>query len=70
MKKTIIIFLIGTLIFSSVLPGLAEINTSTLNYLKAQTPDPWITMAQVSAGETGLDLSHLKEPSDLCKDFK
>jgi len=70
-KKTIIIFLIGTLIFSSVLPGLAEINTSTLNYLKAQTPDPWITMAQVSAGETGLDLSHLKEVSgNLATDYE
>jgi len=71
MKKTIIIFLIGILIFSSVLPGLAEIDNSTINYLKDQTPDPWISMALVAAGETGLDLNHLKEVSgNLATDYE
>jgi len=71
MKKPILIFLIGTLIFSLVLPGLAEIDTSTIDHLKAQTPDPWITMAQVSAGETDLDLNHLKEVSgNLATDYE
>jgi hypothetical protein len=60
MKKAILLFLIGALIFSLVLPGLAEIDNSTINYLKAQTPDPWISMALVATGETDLDLNHLK----------
>jgi len=71
MKKTILFFLIGTLILSSVLPGLAEIDNSTINYLKNQTPDPWITMALLAAGETDLDLNHLKEVSgNLATDYE
>jgi hypothetical protein len=71
MKKAILLFLIGALIFSLVLPGLAEIDNSIINYLKAQTPDPWITMALVATGETDLDLSHLKEVSgNLATDYE
>jgi len=71
MKKAILLFLIGALIFSLVLPGLAEIDNSTINYLKAQTPDPWISMALIAAGETDLDLSHLKEVSgSLATDYE
>jgi hypothetical protein len=71
MKKTISFLLIGALIFSLVLPSLAEIDNSTINYLKAQTPDPWITMALISAGETDLDLNHLKEVSgNLATDYE
>ncbi|MBZ9578499.1 DUF4430 domain-containing protein [Patescibacteria group bacterium] len=71
MKRTILIFLIGTLVFWLVLPGLAEINTSTINYLKAQTPDSWITMALVAAGETDLDLNHLEEVTgNLATDYE
>ncbi|XOB41184.1 MAG: DUF4430 domain-containing protein [Candidatus Nealsonbacteria bacterium] len=71
MKKTILLFLAGTLIFSLVLPGLAEIDNSTINYLKAQTPDPWITMALVAAGEIDLDLNHLKEVTgNLATDYE
>ncbi|MBZ9572154.1 DUF4430 domain-containing protein [Patescibacteria group bacterium] len=71
MKKTILFFLIGVLVLCSVLPGLAEINTSTINYLEAQTSDPWITMALVAAGETDLDLNHLKEVTgSLATDYE
>ncbi len=71
MKKTILFFLIGTLIFSLVLPGLAEIDNSTIDYLKTQTPDSWITMALVTAGETDLDLNHLKEvDGNLATDYE
>jgi len=71
MKKTISFFLIGVLIFSLVLPGLAEIDNATINYLKDQTPDPWITMALTAAGETDLDLGHLKEVSgNLATDYE
>ncbi len=71
MKKTILFLLIGVLIFPLVLPGLAEVDSSTINYLKAQTPDPWITMAQIAAGEIDLDLNHLKEVTgNLATDYE
>ncbi len=70
-KKTITFFLIGIFVFSLVLPGLAEVDNSTINYLKAQTPDPWQSMALAASGETDLDLNHLKEVSgNLATDYE
>ena len=63
MKKAILISLIGVLVFLFIFPAFSEIDTSTINYLKAQTPDAWITMALAAAGETELDLNYLKTVS-------
>ncbi len=49
----------------------AENNQTTIDFLESQIPDPWITMALVSAGETELDLNHLKEVSGtLATDYE
>ncbi len=71
MKKTILILLIVIIVFWQVLPGLAEVDNSTINYLKNQTPDSWITMALIAVGETSLDLEHLKEVNgNLATDYE
>jgi len=60
--KLIIFALIGLLILP-IFPNhpiWAENTQSAVNYLKTQPPDPWITMALAAAGETDLDLNHLK----------
>lgn len=62
-KKVIIGALILSLLTLPIFPSFSEQETEiqkAIQYLNTQTADPWITMAQVSAGETGLDLSYLK----------
>jgi len=74
MKNKLIIFtLIGLLILPifPTLPIQAESIQTAIEYLKTQTPDPWITMALVSAGETDLNLNHLKEVTgNLATDYE
>ncbi len=70
--------IIGILTFSFLILSIlytvsvkAENNQTTIDFLKSQTPDSWITMALVSAGETELDLNHLKEVSgNLATDYE
>ena len=59
-KKILFGLMLGFLVFSPSLPVAAEINTAAVDYLKAQSPDAWITMALAAASETGLDLTHLQ----------
>jgi len=73
-KRFLPILLIFSLVFLSFL-SITAINQSVIdlaiNYLKTQTPDPWITMALVSAGETDLNLDHLKIVSgNLATDYE
>ncbi|MBZ9569645.1 DUF4430 domain-containing protein [Patescibacteria group bacterium] len=81
MKKFLLIknkLIIFALIFSLLtLPTFPTFSIQTENiqlaidFLETQTPDPWITMAQVSAGEIDLDLSYLKEVSgNLATDYE
>ena len=70
--------IIGILIFGlliSLIPYALSVkatsNQATIDFLKNQIPDSWITMALVSAAETGLDLNHLKEVSgSLATDYE
>ena len=62
-KEVIISALILSLLTLPIFPSFSEQEIEiqkAIQYLRAQTADPWITMAQVSAGETGLDLNYLK----------
>lgn len=72
-NKLILFALIGLLILPifSTLPIQAESIQSAVTYLKAQIPDPWQTLALVSAGEKDLNLDHLKEVSgNLATDYE
>jgi len=54
-------------------PGLisAEINQPAVDYLKSQTQDAWTTMALSAAGETDLNLDHLKTVAgDTATDYE
>jgi len=73
-KKVIINTLIFSLLTLPIFPGLSGQETEVqlaIQYLKTQTADPWITMAQVSAGETSLDLNYLKTVAgNLATDYE
>lgn len=73
-KKLIISVLIFSFLSLPISPNLSSQETEiqkAVSYLKTQTADPWITMALVSAGETDLDLNHLKEVSgNLSTDYE
>jgi len=73
-KKVIISTLIFSLLTLPIFPSVSGQETEiqkAIQYLKTQTTDPWITMAQVSAGETDLDLNYLKTVAgNLATDYE
>lgn len=68
MKKKLLIIYLAAVLFGLVGLGdpcnvwaenQSEIDKAT-EYLASQSPDPWITMALIAAGEANLNLDHLK----------
>lgn len=78
MKRLLTKIILLTLIFNLlILPNFPKIFgqeteiQKTVNYLKTQPADPWQTMALVAAGETDLNLAHLKIVSgNLATDYE
>ena len=73
-KKIIIGVLIFSLLFPPIFPKIFGQETEiqkAVSYLKTQPADPWQTMALIAAGETDLNLNHLKEVSgNLATDYE
>lgn len=62
-KRQLGVWLVSTLALLPAVVGTAEVAPSSISYLQAQTPNPWITMALVAAGVENPPLDHLKSVS-------
>ena len=59
-KRQLAVWLVAVFAFAPALVGTAEVAPSSIAYLEASPPNPWITMALVAAGVADPPTDHLK----------